>query len=45
LTPDGYHLLAEKFFDAIRTSVASQPIPSAMIQSPSTVQSSLRRSR
>ncbi|HYN08531.1 MAG TPA: GDSL-type esterase/lipase family protein [Vicinamibacterales bacterium] len=29
LTPDGYHVLAEKFFAAIRDSVASQPIPSA----------------
>jgi hypothetical protein len=31
LTPDGYHLLAEKFFASIRTSVASQPIPTASI--------------
>jgi lysophospholipase L1-like esterase len=45
LTPDGYHLLAEKFLDAIRTSVVSQPIPSATIQSPWTPQSSSRRSR
>jgi lysophospholipase L1-like esterase len=34
LTPDGYHLLAEKFFTAIRDSVVSQPVPSVMIQSP-----------
>ena len=31
LTPDGYHLLAEKFFASIRPSVASQPIPAASI--------------
>jgi lysophospholipase L1-like esterase len=30
LSPDGYRLLAEKFFAAIRDAVASQPIPTAI---------------
>ncbi len=30
LTPDGYHLLAEKFFSTIRDAVVSQPIPASM---------------
>ena len=34
LTPDGYHLLAEKFFAAIRDAVASQPIPAASFRQP-----------
>ena len=42
LTPDGYHLLAEKFFTGIRDAVATQPVPFTTIQSPRNIQSRLR---